>query len=119
MEAICEDLGIPFTADRFVFCNGESRPLLPDRISHASLRLSKKAGLNGLRFHDLRHTHATLMLAQGIHPKIVSERLGHGSIAITLDLYSHVTPSIQEAAALRFDEGLAQPAQARTPVPAK
>ena len=58
------------------------------------------------RFHDLRHTHATLMLWQGIHPKIVSERLGHSSIAITLDTYSHVMPGLQEAAAQRFEEGL-------------
>lgn len=56
-----------------------------------------------IRFHDLRHTHATLMLKQGIHPKIVSERLGHASVAITLDTYSHVLPGLQEAAAERFD----------------
>ena len=50
--------------------------------------------------------HATLMLKQGIHPKIVSERLGHASITITLDTYSHVLPGLQEAAALKFEEGL-------------
>jgi integrase len=53
----------------------------------------------GVRFHDLRHTAATLLLAQGIHPKIVSEMLGHSQIAITLDLYSHVTPTMQRQAA--------------------
>ena len=57
-----------------------------------------------IRFHDLRHTHATLMLKQGVHPKIVSERLGHSSINITLDTYSHVLPGLQEAAALEFEE---------------
>ena len=62
-----------------------------------------KARLPHIRFHDLRHTHATLMLKQGIHPKIVSERLGHASVAITLDTYSHVIPGLQEAAAERFD----------------
>ena len=57
------------------------------------------AGVRRIRFHDLRHTSATLALAAGIHPKVVSERLGHSSIAITLDLYSHVTPSLQAEAA--------------------
>ncbi len=59
-----------------------------------------------MRLHDLRHTHATLMLSQGVHPKVVSERLGHSSVAITLDTYSHVLPGIQAAAARHFDEGL-------------
>jgi integrase len=64
------------------------------------------AGVPNIRFHDLRHTHATLLLEQDVHPKIVSERLGHASIAITLDTYSHVSPSLQRAAAARIDEWL-------------
>ncbi|SEU24429.1 tyrosine-type recombinase/integrase, partial [Paenibacillus sp. NFR01] len=51
-------------------------------------------------FHDLRHTHATILLKRGVHPKIVQERLGHSSIQITLDTYSHVLPGLQEAALL-------------------
>jgi integrase len=54
--------------------------------------------------HDARLTHASLMLKQGIHPKIVQERLGHASIQMTLDTYSHVAPGLQEAAAKRFDD---------------
>ena len=80
--------------------------MLPDTVSHAWEKLVRKAGLQGIRMHDARHTHASLMLAQGVHPKVVSERLGHATIAITLDTYSHCTPSLQEAAALRFEEGL-------------
>jgi integrase len=57
-----------------------------------------------IRFHDLRHTHATLLLKQGVHPKVVQERLGHSSITVTLDLYSHVLPNIQKAAAEQFGE---------------
>ncbi len=60
------------------------------------------------RFHDLRHSHATQLLKQGIHPKIVSERLGHSSINITLDLYSHVLPGMQLDAVLGFDRALQQ-----------
>ena len=63
-----------------------------------------RAGLPHVRFHDLRHAHATLMLQQGVHPKIVSERLGHASIGITLDTYSHVLPAMQSEAARAFDE---------------
>lgn len=66
----------------------------------------KKAGLPHIRFHDLRHTHATLLLKAGIHSKIVSERLGHANIGITLDTYSHVLPGLQERAAECFDEML-------------
>ncbi len=61
----------------------------------------------GIRLHDARHSHASLMLKQGVHPKIVQELLGNASIQITLDTYSHVAPGLQEAAALRFDEALA------------
>jgi len=71
-------------------------------ISLNSGRMVKRAGLNA-RFHDLRHTYATLMLAAGVHAKIVSEALGHSTVAITLDIYSHVTPGLQEAAAKQLD----------------
>jgi integrase len=57
-----------------------------------------------IRLHDARHTHVTLLLKQGVHPKVVQERLGHASIAITLDLYSHVVQGLQESAAVKFDE---------------
>jgi integrase len=63
-----------------------------------ALRLLDRAGLPRLRFHDLRHSAATLLLGRGVHPKIVSEMLGHSQIAITLDLYSHVTPTMQRQA---------------------
>jgi len=68
--------------------------------------LAIKAGVKVIRFYDARHTHASLMLKQGAHPKIVQERLGHSTISITLDTYSHVAPGLQEAAANRFDEAI-------------
>jgi len=64
----------------------------------------KRAGLPDIRFHDLRHTAATLMLKEGIHPKVVQERLGHSQISLTLDTYSHVLPSMQEEAAQILDQ---------------
>jgi integrase len=63
------------------------------------LPLLKRAGLPVIRFHDLRHTAATLLLSQGVHPKVASEMLGHATVAITLDRYSHVTQTMQRAAA--------------------
>jgi integrase len=61
------------------------------------------ADLSVIRFHDLRHTSATLLLAAGVHPKVVQERLGHSQIGITLDTYSHVVPTLQLEAATKLD----------------
>ena len=82
---------------------GNGEPLHPDSLSSAWRRFIKHHQLPALRFHDLRHSHATLMLLEGIHPKIVSERLGHSSINITLDLYSHILPTMQNEAADAID----------------
>jgi integrase len=79
-------------------------PMNPDTFSAAWRKLVREHGLPHVRFHDLRHAHATLMLLKGVHPKIVSERLGHASIGITLDTYSHVLPSMQQEAAEAADE---------------
>jgi integrase len=65
-----------------------------------------RAGVPQIRFHDLRHCHATLLLQQGVHPKIVQERLGHATIGMTLDTYSHVVPGMQERAAADFEKHL-------------
>lgn len=89
--------------DRLVIDRGDGEPLHPDNLSSGWRRFLRERGLPALRFHDLRHAHASLMLIQGIHPKIVSERLGHASIGITLDTYSHVLPSMQSEAASAFD----------------
>jgi integrase len=79
-------LGKPLTEDDFVFAHPDSIPLNPDTVTHAFGKLIRKAGLPHLRLHDLRHTHATVMLKEGIHPKIVQERLGHSNIATTLNI---------------------------------
>jgi integrase len=106
-EELKKSLGVTLAEDDFVFCQMDGTPLFPDSITQAWRRLAHRTGLKGIRLHDARHTHASLMLKQGIHPKIVQERLGHASIQITLDTYSHVAPGLQEAAAARFDEILA------------
>jgi len=94
----------PPSDDALVFSHYDGSPLLLDTVTHAWIKLVRRCGLHGIRLHDARHTHASLMLKQGIHPKIVQERLGHGSIQITLDTYSHVAPGLQQAAANKFDD---------------
>jgi integrase len=87
-----------------VIDRGDGGPLNPDTLSSRWRLFLKRSGLPHVRFHDLRHAHATLMLLQGVHPKVVSERLGHATVGITLDLYSHVLPSMQQDAVRAFDE---------------
>lgn len=82
-----------------VFAREDGTPVHPDGFADAFQRQAKEAKLPRIRFHDLRHTHATLALAAGVHPKVVSERLGHASVTITLDTYSHAIPAMQETAA--------------------
>ena len=79
---------------------------LPDTVTHAWLKLARKVGLKDIHLHSARHSHASLLLRQGVHPKVVQERLGHSSIQVTLDTYSHVAPGLQEAAAKGFDDFL-------------
>ena len=92
------------TDNDLVFSHYDGSPLLPNSVTHAWIKLVRRCGLKGIRLHDTRHTHASLLLKQGVHPKIVQERLGHGSIQITLDTYSHVAPGLQQAAAAKFDD---------------
>nr|WP_247597475.1 tyrosine-type recombinase/integrase [Bacillus cereus] len=66
--------------------------------------MSKKAAVPKFHFHDLCHTHATLLLAKGVNVKVISERLGHNNIKITLDTYSHVLPTMQEDAVNKIEE---------------
>lgn len=96
--------GGPLSDEELIFCQTDGKPLLADTVTHAWIKLVRRNGLPPIRLHDARHTHASLMLKQGIHPKVVQERLGHASIQTTLDTYSHVAPGLQETAAKRFDE---------------
>jgi integrase len=86
-----------------VFCDAYGGPVNIHGVKSAWRRLIEKVELPGVRFHDLRHTHATELLRAGVHPKIVSERLGHSSVKITLDRYSHVIPDLQTEAAEKTD----------------
>jgi integrase len=88
----------------YVFVDEIGRPYHPARLRVMFERACRVAGVPQIRLHDLRHTMATTALRAGIHPKVVQERLGHSSIALTLDTYSHVSPTLQRAAAEKLGE---------------
>ena len=90
--------------DALIFAHIDGSPLLPDSVSHSWMKLVRRCGLRGIRLHDARHTHASLMFDQGIPAKIISARLGHASVKVTLDIYTHPSEEVQAAAAARFDE---------------
>ncbi|HHW15667.1 MAG TPA: site-specific integrase [Firmicutes bacterium] len=106
------DWGHVWKEHGLVFPSEVGTPISPRNLVRQFKCLLKRAGLpETIRFHDLRHTHATLLLKQGVHPKIVSERLGHSSITITLDTYSHVVPGLQEQAAAKIEELILDPTE--------
>lgn len=82
-----------------VFCREDGSAIWPRSLTRRFARLVELAGVPKIGLHDLRHTHATLALQAGVHPKVVQERLGHATVSITLDVYAHAIPAMQEEAA--------------------
>ena len=101
------DLEIMQTGETSVCARYDGQPMLPLTLTHQFADAIKKMpNLPKVRFHDLRHSHATQLLSAGIHPKIAQERLGHSTITTTLDLYSHATDTMQDEAAEKLDSAL-------------
>lgn len=96
--------GKQYLETELVCTQADGRPVLPSSFTHALPRLLKQAGLERVRLHDLRHTHATGLALAGVPLKVISDRLGHSSISITADIYSHVLPEMQADAAEQWDE---------------
>ncbi len=96
-------LGLGRDETALVVSRYDGEPQNPRNFSKEFTRIARGAGLASVGFHTLRHTHATQLLASNVHPKVAQERLGHSTIATTLDIYSHVVPSMQEAAAQKTD----------------
>jgi integrase len=100
-------IGVRTNDETHIVAQEDGAPLQPNSLTHEFVRLLAKAeALPKIRFHDLRHTHATHLLTNGVHPKVAQERLGHSSVGITLDLYSHVLPGMQEDAAAKVDAAI-------------
>jgi len=97
---------VPLTLDDLVFANHDGKPIDPSVLPHNFGRISKLAGLGRVRFHDLRHTFASLALLRGVKPKVISEALGHASVAFTMDTYSHIISGMQEDMMALLDEVL-------------
>ncbi|MFN8186366.1 MAG: site-specific integrase [Gaiellales bacterium] len=92
-------LGQDYDDNNLVFAREDGAPIHPERISTMFGQHVSAARLPRIRLHDLRHTHATLALQAGVHPKVVSERLGHADVGLTLNVYSHAIPALHETAA--------------------
>lgn len=107
-------LGVRQTDDMFIYTREDGEPMQPRSLTRAWEQALSKMALPRIRFHDLRHAHATHLLSSGVHPKVASEQLGHSRVGITLDLYSHVLPGMQEDAAARVDEALRAALQKRS-----
>jgi integrase len=103
-ESLSLHLGRLLKPDDLVFCNAQGKPIDPGVLSHNFARIAKRAGLENLRFHDLRHTFASLMLLRGAKPKVISEALGHSSVAFTMDVYSHIIEGMQSEAIALLNE---------------
>jgi integrase len=98
-------VGPSFNSHDLVFPGADGEPWWGSNFAHVCRRVFKAAGIS-CRIHDLRHTHATMLLRQGVHPKVVQERLGHANVGIILDIYSHVPPHMQSDAAEKIDAGM-------------
>ncbi len=105
-EILCLERGKVLSLDDLVFANAKGKPFDPCTLTHNFARIIKRAGLEHVRFHDLRHTFASIMLLKGAKPKVISEALGHASVAFTMDTYSHILSGIQEEAMALLDEVL-------------
>lgn len=101
-----EVLGVDWTDDELIFTRADGEPYDPGFVFRTFQSSAKRAGVPVIRFHDLRHTAATLMMIEGVHPKIVQEQLGHSSVNMTLGRYSHVGETMQREAALKLTETL-------------
>ena len=97
---------VTLSLDDLVFANYDGKPLDPSTLSHNFAKIVKRAGLRRVRFHDLRHTFASLALLHGAKPKVISEALGHTSMAFTMDIYSHIISGVQEDMMALLDEVL-------------
>jgi integrase len=98
-------LGYPPGEDDLVFASPTEKPMLPNTLTHAFTKIAHKAGLN-VRLHDMRHTHVSMLIKQGVYDKAIADRVGHSTISTTMDIYGHLFSETQRDAAIKFELGL-------------
>jgi integrase len=104
LEAALQRLSAAERHSEFVFCSRDGTPMDADNFRHREFpRALRRAGLRHIRFHDLRHTYTSLLIAQGAHPNYIQAQLGHASIQTTPDRYGHLMPEIHQAEARKLD----------------
>jgi integrase len=107
--------GACYTDSGLVVTTEDGRLMHPETLSGLFVRQARRAGLASIRLHDLRHSVASILLARGVHPKVVSDMLSRATIALTLDTYSHVIPSLQQEAANVVAAAVLDPAASTAP----
>jgi integrase len=115
-EAIFQDMGTSLGTDDLVFsrldvldANGRPSAMLPDSVTHAWIKAVRRAGLPGVRLHDARHTHVSLLIAAGVDISVIQKIEGHSSIRVTNDIYGHLQEKMKREAAQAFDKAAARP----------
>jgi len=104
-DGMRQTIGMPKTTDSdLVFAHLDGKPYLPNSITHAWIKLVRSCGLSGIRFHDARHTHCSLLLKGGVPLKVIQARVGHTNFGITANIYAHLSPNMQREAANSFDD---------------
>ncbi|HDX9639007.1 TPA: tyrosine-type recombinase/integrase [Bacillus mobilis] len=99
IESEKQQLGLEYNDHNLVICTQQGKPIIPRNFRNFFYQTTKRVGLPQIRVHDLRHTHATMLIEQNVNVKLISSRLGHASIKATLDIYSHVLPSMDKSIA--------------------
>jgi integrase len=109
VEADRFTLEMPLSGDDLVFTEPSGSPILPNTFTHAFGRIARKSGLSNIRLHDLRHTHVSRLIRQGVYSKEIADRIGHSTISTTMDVYGHLMAESQREAAMKFEQGLSLP----------
>ena len=103
-EANAAKLGIPFREEWCIFPHLDGTPRDPGTLTHAFTKIAKRAGFDGLRLHDCRHSHVSLLIKAEVNIRVISQRLGHSNTQLTWDTYGHLYPAQEREAALKFDD---------------
>jgi integrase len=117
LESLCEvrtrqmsrmkELGTRLQENELIFCRAGGEPIYATTLNRAFTKLQLELGIDPVRWHDLRHTSVSILIKEGVHSKLIADRMGHSSVQITLDRYGHLMPGMQDVVAARLDGWIA------------